>query len=106
MIPVPPDGGPRPPLRTATTVLVPVVLVSTSVAYSGWDGWVPMIGALAVLGTLAVVSPRGRVWRAVAAGVGELTGASTAWLERTGPWWGTGMILVAGTLAMGRLTPV
>lgn len=106
MTPVAPGGGPQLPLRTAASVLVPVILVSVAVASTGWSGWVPVIGLLALLGTLAVVSPRGRVWGTASRGFDGLTGGTSRWLERTGPWWGLGMLAVAGFLAMAGVSPV
>ena len=106
MTPIAPGGGPQLPLRIAASVLVPVILISVAIAYGGWSGWVPLVGLLALLGTLAVVSPRGRVWGAASRGFDELTGGTSRWLERTGTWWGVGMLAVAGFLAMAGVTPV
>jgi len=106
MTPVAPRGSPQMPLGTAATVLVPVILVSVAVAYGGWSGWVPMIGMLALLGTLAIVSPRGTVWGGMSRGFDELTGATSGWLGRTGTWWGLGMLVVAGFLATSGMATV
>lgn len=101
-----PPGGQVLPLRIAALVLVPVVLVTVTLAYGGWSGWVPVVAALAVLGTFAVVVPKGRVWVGVATLISGLADRPPTWLVRTGPWWGAGMLLVAGILAMAGVEPV